>query len=105
MTVTRPQRSGAAGIIPFYIMKKNKVILELSRKDAERLKDLLDGLIIKMQLPSINNGCLHVTCSIVVYKKHFKNRTALIEWCSMLENMTSIELSRLLADRTDPILP
>lgn len=86
-------------------MKKNKVILELSRKDAERLTDLLEGLMFMRTSPSVTISCLHVNCSVIVYKKNFKNMKALRDWCSMLMNMASKEMIKLLADRTDPILP
>lgn len=105
MRVTRPQRSGAAGIIPFYIMKDDNVILEMSRKDAERLEDFLDGLLFYNSTSFDTSDCLIASGRIIVLKNNFNSVEHLNKWCRRLDTMITEAKIKYIADRTDPILP
>ena len=105
MTVTRPQRSGAAGTIPFYIMKDDKVILELSFEDIERLVDLFFGFILIEDGSNKTDDCLHVNARLLIDRRYIASFDDLKNWINKMEDLVSNARIKAIADKTDPILP
>lgn len=105
MTVTRPQRSGAAGIILIYIMEDDKVILELSLEDVERLDDLFFGFILIEDGSDKTDDCLHVNARLLIDKRYIASFDDLMNWINKMEDLVYSARVKAIADSTDPIIP
>lgn len=86
-------------------MKDDNVILKLSRKDAKRLADFLDGLYFYTSSFFNTSDCLIVTGRIIVLKENFGSTAHLNKWCRRLDDMVSKAKIKAIADSVDPIIP
>lgn len=86
-------------------MKDDNVILEMSYEDAERLDDLLFGLmpIRTGSVETIDSMC--VKAHIVLNKNCFDSYKDLRDWIYKMNDLVYQAKIKYIADRTDPILP